>query len=160
MLSFIRSIFGLGRKHVGRFRIEAGDYHEPKACACCGRLVHSLTRFVSDANGDAMAAYYATYTDGHPDQQIRLSIGLGEWWSDEPTNRRAFTIWYRNVGENYGFMLRDPEDNPWDGAAIFGKYLTRAEALADAEIATIWALCDEIVVGDPEISRFLAVKQA
>jgi hypothetical protein len=157
MLPFLQSIFGR-RKRARRFRIEAGDAHEPIACACCGRLVHSLTRFVFDANDNAIAAYYATFTDGHPEQAIRLSIGLGDWGTDKPRNRRAFTIWYKNLGETYGFMVRDPEDNPWNSATVFGKYLTRTEALADAEIATIWALCDEIVVHDPEISGFLAEK--
>lgn len=139
-----------------KFRIEPGDAIEPKHCLCCGGTTRALTRFVYDANNDAYAIYYAAFTDNHPDKVIKISISIGGWGTDDVSSRRTFTIWYKGIGADKGFMAKDPGDNPWQGIATMGKYLNRNEALSDNDMEEIWTLCDEIIVNDMDVNNYIS----
>jgi hypothetical protein len=132
------------------------DFEEPvkKACDCCGGITTRLTRFVYK-DGDAFAVYYAMFSDSHPEREIKVAIGMGEWGEgSSPEDRRAFALKIRDGGTQYETMVVDAEESPWQGVEVIGCMLNRDEALGHVWIDEVFHITDHIVTDDPEIKAY------
>ncbi|MCA1621580.1 MAG: hypothetical protein LC795_20370 [Acidobacteria bacterium] len=133
------------------------DVDEPPAttrCECCGGTTTRLTRFVN-RDGDAFAVYYAMFSDDHPEREILLAVGLGDW-DDEapPEDRRAFALVMRSGEEAYEVTVVDAAESPWRDSAILGRMLDRDEALAHPWIEDVFHITDHMVKDDPAIKSY------
>ena len=135
--------------------IETDEPPHTNACACCGGNTTSLTRFVYE-DGAAFAIYYAAFADAHPEREIQLAVGIGDWGeASTPRDRRAFALVLRGTDEQYEVTVVDAAESPWKDVGIIGRMLNRAEALADPRITDVFHITDHMVEDDPEIRSYL-----
>jgi hypothetical protein len=124
-------------------------------CDCCGGVSTRLTRFVYK-DGDAYAAYCAVYADNHPDAAVSVVIGLGDWGEDSSReDRTAFTVQIRVSEEQFRVTVVDGEGSIWKSSSIFGRLLSRQEALDHPLLSEAFHLTDHIVYEDTEVHAYL-----
>jgi len=129
-------------------------------CECCGGVSVILMRFVY-RDGDAFAVYYAGFSESHPQREVKLAVGMGEWGEDStPADRRSFALRLRDGGANFEVSVMDAEDSPWRDAKTIGRMLDREEALADPGLAEVFHITDHIVEDDPDVRGYLLPKTA
>lgn len=133
------------------------EFEEPTfgICDCCGTTTTTLTRFVT-RDGDALAVYYAKFSDGPKHDFISVLVGLGDWGEGSVPAARdafAFRLWAKEANFNIGLV--DPADAPWD-TDYLGRILKRDEALRHPLLQEVFDLSDRIVKCDPPIIEFLA----
>ena len=60
------------------------EFEKPNytTCKCCGNRVTWLTRFVYK-NNEAIAFYYATFTEHAEEKEVKCLIGICEWENPE-----------------------------------------------------------------------------
>ena len=135
--------------------IEIDAPPETTRCECCGGTTTRLTRFVY-RDGDAFAVYYAMFSDQHPEREVKLAVGLGEWGDDDasPEDRRAFALVMRSTDEAYQVMVVDADESPWRNARVIGRMLDRDEALAHPWIGDVFHITDHMVEDDPAIKSY------
>lgn len=129
------------------------EFEEPskEKCDCCGGITTRLTRFVYK-DGDAFAIYYAIFSDNHPDTEIKVAIGMGEWGDEaSPEDRRAFALAIRDGGTQYEVMVVDANESPWHDATFIGQMLNREDALKHPWIEEVFHISDHILEDDPEV---------
>ena len=107
------------------------EFSEPSSlkCDCCGGLTTSLTRFVY-LDGNAYAIYYARFGVAHEPRVVEAVVSIGEWGEGSgPWDRVAFPLRVRSAESEYQVTLVDAAESPWNGVALLGRMLNRAEAL-------------------------------
>ena len=135
--------------------IETDEPPHTQACACCRGTTTSLTRFVYE-DGAALAIYYAAFADEHPEREIKVAVGIGDWGeASTPADRRAFALVLRMTEEQYEVTVVDAIDSPWKDVKVIGRMLDREEALADPRIKEVFHITDHMVEDDPEIKSYL-----
>jgi hypothetical protein len=137
------------------------EFEEPttEKCDCCGGVTTRLTRFVYK-DGDAFAVYYAMFSDKHPDREIKVAIGMGEWGEGStPDERKAFAVKIRDGGTQYEVMVVDADESPWQDAEILGRMLDREEALEHPWIEEVFHITDHLVEDDAEIKAYFEGQQ-
>jgi hypothetical protein len=132
------------------------EFTEPQTstCECCGNTNTRLTRFVTQ-DGDAIAIYYAVFSDGHPENGVIGVVSIGEWWDGsvpESWNTFAFRLWLD--GDNYNVTLTDAGESQWGDVDLIGRKLNRDEALAHPLIADVFHITDHMTEEDPAIREF------
>ena len=134
--------------------IEVDEPPKTARCDCCGGTTTRLTRFV-EKDGDAFAVYYAAFSDEHPEREMKLAVGLGDWDDDAaPEDRRAFALVMRSVEGEYQVRVVDADESPWRNAEIIGRMLDREEALAHPWIGDVFHITDHIVEDDPVVRAY------
>jgi len=134
--------------------IENGEPIEPTHCADCGGVTTNLVRFVYQ-DGDAYAIYYARYSDNHPQREVALAVGLGDFSEEStPDTRVSFRLKMRLVDAKYEVMVVDPDQSLWPKAKVIGRTLTRAEALAHPRIKDVFNITDHMTTDDPKIKTY------
>jgi hypothetical protein len=137
--------------------MDAIEFEEPEysACACCGRKITNLTRFVT-RDENAYAVYYVQFTEGHEGRRAAVMVGLGDWdenaLADEARVSFAFYIWPSE--DSYQVSIIDPDDSPWT-TDFLGRRLVRAEALEHPLLPEVFALSDHVVLCDEPLAAFL-----
>ena len=134
------------------------EFEEPKLsqCECCTNTTTRLTRYVY-RNGDAFAAYYVLFTNGHKDKVAHSLIGLGEWGEDgSPALRKAFAVNIWDDGGNWGVSVTDKEDSPWSHVEFMGAILSRTEALQHQWIKDVFHITDHIVSEDKMVIEYFS----
>jgi hypothetical protein len=125
-------------------------------CDCCGNKTISLTRYVS-RDGEARAVYFAAFTEGHPERRVQVSASLGIWGENaDPATRVTFVfeIWSDDQKINVGII--DGKHSLWfQESGIFGRFLSRGEALVHPWIDEVFSISDAIVDKDRPIREFL-----
>ena len=133
------------------------EIDEPPAttqCECCGGTTTRLTRFVYK-DGDAFAIYYAMFSDNHPEREMKIAVGVGEWGEGTaPEDRRAFALVMRSTDDAYQVTVVDADESPWRSAGIIGRMLDRDEALADPWIEEVFHITDHMTEDDPAIKSY------
>ena len=132
------------------------EFEEPgkEKCDCCGGITTRLTRFVYK-DGDAFAVYYAAFSDNHPDKEIKVAIGMGEWGEEaSPEDRRSFALTIRDGGAQYEVIVVDANESPWHDATFIGRMLNRDEALKHSWIEEVFHISDHILEDDPEVKAY------
>lgn len=132
------------------------EFSEPslRRCECCGGLTVRLARFVY-RDGDAYAAYFATYSSKHPDGEVDMLISMGEWGEGALAEQRvAFYCRVRIDSEGYTAMLDDALRSPWSDFED-GRPLSREEALEHPYKEAAFELLDEAFEADPPLRGLL-----
>ena len=108
-------------------------------------------------DGDAYAAYYAGWTEGHVNGHVSLIIGVGEWSDEEkPDDRRSFGLTCWEADDDIRFGVVEPADSRYGDVRVLGKMMSRAEALSDPELPEIFHIAEHIAQDDPRVSDALA----
>lgn len=135
-------------------KIEIDEPPTVTLCECCGGQTTRLTRFVY-RDGDAFAIYYAAFSDNHPDREMKIAIGLGEWGDGStPEARTAFALVMRAADEQYEVMVVDAEKSPWRNARVIGRMLDREEALQHPHLEDAFHITDHMVEEDPQVRAY------
>ncbi len=127
-------------------------------CTCCGGLTVRLTRFV-ERDGSTVAAYYAMYSNNHPDNELAMLVSLGPWGEDVgPEDRAAFYCKVRVTEDSYQVMLGDAATSAWSGATLMGTLLSREAARAHPWKSTAFEVLDhgfarDFALGDAKEGR-------
>ncbi|MGC4055841.1 MAG: hypothetical protein QM757_44070 [Paludibaculum sp.] len=121
--------------------------------------MYRLTRFVT-RDGNARAIVYIAFTENHGERLVKFAVSIGDWQDEDleanaAELRRCFNVWYKDLPDHYGFMMRDPADGDWQERYLLGRQLTREEALRDDLVAEVWEILDRVVVEDPVLHPYL-----
>ena len=136
---------------MGRIAIELGDGSTFATCECCGRRAPSVVGFVSE-DGDALAVYYAGWTEGHEEGGVSLIIGLGDWDDDaSPADRRSFGLRCWVDADQINFEVQEPAASRYGANTFLGAMLPRAAALSDPALGTVFHVAEHIVQDDPRV---------
>jgi hypothetical protein len=65
-------------------------------------------------DGNPYAIYFARFSDNHPESDVALAVGLGEFGEGSDRSQRvAFGLVMRVVGSQYEVMVIEPDLSPW-----------------------------------------------
>jgi len=142
-------------RQMAKITIEQGPEQEPKYCTCCGNKTLTVHGFVYNDN-NAYAVYFASWTLGHRERGVSMAIGLGEWGDgSSPEKRRSMGLECRTTGDQYQFVVIEPEQSPWGKSEFLGRMLPREKALDDIQIKEFFQIADHIIQEDPRVRAFL-----
>ena len=128
---------------------------EPTLCADCGGTTRTFTRFVY-MDGNPYAIYFARFSDNHPESEVALAIGLGEFGEgSDPTQRVSFGLVMRVASSRYEVMVVDQDRSPWPNQRVLGPMLNRDEALGHPRIKEVFHITDHVATDDPEVRAYL-----
>ena len=126
-----------------------------RACACCGGVTVTLTRFVYE-DGDAAGAYLARFGREHPERVVVALVSVGPWGdSTGPWDRVAFPMRLWSADDAHQVGLTDRAESPWHDVELFGRILDRAEALADERVQQAFHISDHMVADDALLRDYL-----
>ena len=134
------------------------EFEDPieQACGCCGSPIISLTRFVY-RNGDAFAVYKAALSFGSHERVADIVFNVGEGWGDNVSSHEhpefALKAWCDD--ETFKFSVVEPHDSGWK-PGLLSSILSRKNQMDSPYIGEVFAMCDQIVVGDEVIIRYLS----
>ena len=118
-----------------------------------------MVGFVYD-DGNAFAAYYAGWTEGHR-RGVSLVIGIGEWGDDAaPEDRRSFGLRCWVEGDDLNFEVQEPAASRYGENTALGRMLSRSAALADPQLAEVFDVAEHIAEDDPRVRAALEAPAA
>ncbi len=124
-------------------------------CAHCGgEMQHVFGNLYAD--GEGMAIYHATLFTGHSDRAVQLAIavrGLAEETSGE--DKLSLTLLVKPTETEFQMQVLDADYSPWQNPEVFGRALTREEALASRFIGKFFHFADHIVMEDSRVNTYL-----
>src|SRR5437763_5202650 len=118
-----------------------------RECPDCTRPYEHITGFVVN-DGVAHSIYYAA-CHGHPEHEVWLDMVLGTWGKDNGDDHVTFSCQVRREGA----AAVDSTVAVAGESDLFGRKLTRAEALAHPWIADVWAVVDALLELDETIGE-------
>lgn len=128
-----------------RFKIEKMDESRGH-CDCCGRDSRSVAGLVYDS-GNAAAAYWMHWTDGHlGDPGANLDLVLGEWGEGtSPADRYAIAMVHRQQDDGTpALMVIDAFGRPAVNGNLATIALRRDEVIGTPLAAQVFAIVDAI----------------
>jgi hypothetical protein len=123
---------------------------ELKSCDSCGRGFTLVKSFILDGE-DAHAILFAALHD-HGEREAWIDVILGSFGSEDYSDHVTFGC---RVGPVQG--QADPAATavaaatPYGNSALFGRKLTRDEALAHPQLSDFWQVVDFALISDPDI---------
>jgi hypothetical protein len=114
-------------------------------CPLCGRSYSYVKGFVW-RDTEPWAVYFAA-CHGHPKHEASIDVILGTWGEDIDDDHITFSCQAAPDGAR-------AVDAPVaaDGKnSIFGRMLSREDALAHDRVADFWAIVDALVEQDPDV---------
>ena len=121
-------------------------------CECCGDVSHTVWGWVHDSPNSTRACYGAGWVEGHEDKVIRMTLSFGLWGAGTTADdRKAVAVDVRLRDGAVAMVIAD--DALFDHPHLFGRLLSRDEALADSSLADLWDAADAIVENDPRVAR-------
>ena len=135
--------------------LELGPEDAPFPCEDCGGATY-VVRGGLRVDGRDRAVYVAAQTEGH--RPIALAVSLGRFGKGTvPADRLLFTLLTRMEDGGVELMVVDPERCPFECAEVLGRQLSRADALARAEIQELFRVAEYVASEDPRVSAWLAL---
>ena len=125
---------------------------EPKECAACGRGYVLAKGFIY-ADDEPHAVYFAAlHNHGVPEAWI--DVILGTFGSADYSDHVTFGCRVGPIeGQTEPAASAVPAAGPYGAAPIFGRKLSRDEALAHPSLPTFWTVVDFVLVKDPDVRR-------
>ena len=121
-------------------------------CECCGDVSHTVWGWVHDSPSSTRACYGAGWVEGHEDKVVRMTLSFGRWGPDSTADdRKAVAVEVLARDGEVGMVIAD--DALFDKPNLFGRLLSRDEALADSSLADLWDAADAILENDPRVAR-------
>ncbi len=106
-------------------------------CECCGDVSHTVWGWVHDSPRSTRACYGAGWVDGHEDKVVRMTLSFGPWAAGTTADdRKAVAVEIPPHDREVGMVVAD--DALFDHPDLFGRLLSRDEALADPSLADLW----------------------
>ncbi len=135
--------------------LELGPEDAPFPCEDCGGATYVVRGGVR-VDGRDRAVYVAAQTEGH--RPIALAVSLGRFGKGTvPADRLLFTLLTRMEDGGIEIMVVDPERCPFECAEVLGRQLSRADALARAEIQELFHVAEFVASEDPRVNAWLAL---
>lgn len=137
---------------MGAITLELGKAAEPRTCHCCGKDSHVVQGFIYE-DGKAHGVYYARWSEGHPEEGVRLAVALGEWGEDWwPVDCYAVALEVQqSVTQPPRFQVLSPERFSWGETEFLGRRLSRDEALARPELPHLFQVAEHVVRDDSRV---------
>jgi len=141
---------------LAKITLEFSDSDAIATCSCCGRKSPSVVGWVY-RDGDAYAAYYAGWTEGHVDGNVSLIIGIGPWDdAHTPADRRSFGLECWEADGEIRFGIAEPSESRYGDARVLGTMLSRDAALGDPDLPEVFHVAEHIAQDDPRVAAALA----
>jgi hypothetical protein len=118
----------------------------PKTCERCGRSYDHINGLVHE-DGDAHSIYFAA-CHGHPEHDAWIDVVLGTWGDNDVQDHVTFSCELRSEGA----AAVDATVAVEGASDLFGRKLTRDEALGHPLVETFWQVVDLIAVQDPAVA--------
>lgn len=123
---------------------------EMKSCASCGRGFSLVKSFILDGD-DAHAILFAALHD-HGEREAWIDVILGSFGSDDYSDYVTFGCRVGPVqGQPTPAATAVAAAEPYEDSSLFGRKLTRDEALAHPLLSEFWRVVDFALVEDPDI---------
>ena len=119
-------------------------------CDCCGRVSRSVAGLVYD-QGNAAAAYWMHWTDGHlSDTGANLDLVLGEWGDEtSPADRYAISMVHRQKADGTpALMVGDAHGRPAANGSLANTAMRRDDVIGTPLAAQVFAITDAIYEQD------------
>jgi hypothetical protein len=121
-------------------------------CECCGDVSHTVWGWVHDSPNSTRACYGAGWVDGHEDNVIRMTLSFGLWGpGSRADDRKAVAVEILARDGEVGMVVAD--DALFDMPDLFGRLLSRGEALRDPSLADLWDVADAVAENDQRVAR-------
>jgi len=127
--------------------IEPGATVVPGVCDHCHEPMTRITGFIHQG-GDAHAIYFATcyHHDGH---EVWIDAVFSPTWADQVDDRVTFGCRVGTfAGQAEPAAALVAAASAYGNSALFGRKLTRDEALAHPSIAQFWDVVDHVLTHD------------
>ena len=135
--------------------LELGEESSTAPCKCCGEPAHMVFGLVYE-DGHAHAVYLAKWSDGHPEDGVRLVVSLGRWEDGTtPDQRLAVSLQCRVKADEYALRVLERAKSPWQKFAYLGTMLDRDEALTHPDIELFLGVARHVVTADERLLTFL-----
>ena len=125
---------------------------ETKSCDGCGRGYVLAKGFIY-ADGEPHAAYFAALHD-HGVAEAWIDVIVGTFGSGDFSDHVTFGCRVGAVeGQKEPAATVVPAAAPYGTSPLFGRKLSRDEALAHTWVQAFWAVVDFVLVEDPVVRR-------
>ena len=121
-------------------------------CEQCGASYVKVTGFVY-ADGDALAVFYAACHHHEGQHEAWIDVIFGDWGTDDSSRNVTFGCRVgpvANSAEPAATLV--PAASVYADGPIFGRKLSREEALAHPLVAENWRVVDHILDSDPTVN--------
>jgi hypothetical protein len=146
---------------TGELRHDGDPRRRPAQCSRCGAAYEQSVGFIT-LDGEAHAIYYASCHHHAGIHDAWIDVILGSWSGDddgpEPADHATFSC---RVGpgsaapEPYASLVQAPVSAAGESRDLFGKMLSREEALQDPRLDEFWRVVDFVVEHDRLVSNHL-----
>ena len=126
--------------------ISVSELGKAKTCT----LIRMITR-----DGSAYGICQIILREGQLPSDLIMTISLGEWWIDDSSFRRCFSLGFDPSSEHVGWSLIEPQATHGSDTQEWGRLLTRNQALADPEIDDLWRILDQLMEEDAVLQSYL-----
>ena len=126
---------------------------------CDGHFARVIGHVHEPDNGATLASYHAV-CHGHPDHEVAVDFILGSWGDGaDYSDHETFSCIWRPAPQ--GVRVVDPFvtvsfPEGKDVPAMYGRPLSREEALASPRITTLWAITDAMAMTVDPITEQVA----
>jgi hypothetical protein len=101
-------------------------------------------------------AYYANWSEGHPDRGVQILLGLGNFVDGSSSSERSMiAVDCRMGNDRPQYMVLDASKIQLDEEASLGKGLTREEFLNHPLKNEVFKVLDQITADDKRIKTAL-----
>jgi hypothetical protein len=124
---------------------------EERACDRCGRSYRLVKGFVLEGD-QARAIYFVACHDHHDGHEAWIDVILGTFGADDPTDHVTFGCRVGAVsGQEAPAASVVQAAAPYGDAAIWGRKLSREEALAHPWLPRLWEVVDFVLTDDSTV---------
>ena len=138
-----------------KYEVEIRDNKARSVCSCCSKESCIGNGFVYK-DGDAYAAYCATWSTNHPGDGVNIALGIGEWGDQSPSGRTCFGLIVRRIADEYSLRVIDHEESAWKNKKVLGDMLSRNEGISHPLLKEAFTIVERIVEEHSAIREFLS----
>jgi hypothetical protein len=131
-------------------RIHERTVWDRHRCQRCGPAFRLVAGYVNDDDG-AYALYWAA-CHMHPEHRVFFDVLIGTWWNDGADDRVTFSC---EIHQDSSMVQDAPLATPGDDA-MFGRKLTRHQALAHPWIPIFWSVVDLAQLEDEAVREAIS----
>jgi len=133
--------------------IELSKESRQGPCECCATFTRTVWGYVLE-DGAARAAYFARWSEGHPEHGATFLFSVGNWGEGaSPSDRVAVALSCRIDGGRPGFMVVDASSAPWRDEFL-GEKLSREQVVGTSLADDVFAMVDQVLSEDNRVLKF------
>jgi len=125
---------------------------ESKLCDACGSGYVLAKGFIYDDDEPHAVYFAALHNHGSPEAWI--DVILGTFGTEDFSDHVTFGCRVGDVeGQSEPAATLVPAAQPYSASALFGRKLSREDALPHPMLASFWRVVDFVLVEDPDVHR-------